>query len=127
MMNDHDRTPRALFLAPNGDTYPDTLVCSGVLPSDLGGKPCQLSDNGRIPLPRSLDPREAGYSVDKGKPGDLCPPCALHHLGSLAHWQDGEQHFPAELLPLRLFKCCKWFWLVVPGLYHDAPQRIEAR
>jgi hypothetical protein len=36
----------------------------------------------------------------------------------------GGQRFPAELLPLRLFKCRQWLWLVVPGLRNDAPTRL---
>jgi hypothetical protein len=47
----------------------------------------------------------------------LCPPCAKQALGPLGHW-DGHHGctVPAELRPLRLFKCRMWMWLVVPGL-----------
>ncbi len=73
---------------------------------------------------RPLDQSDASYSIAKGQPGDLCPPCAKQQLGSLGHWQGhGGAHFPAELLPLRLFKCCMWLWLVVPGLRDDEPQQ----
>ena len=73
---------------------------------------------------RPLDQSDASYSIVKGQPGDLCPPCAKQQLGSLGHWQGhGGAHFPAELLPLRLFKCCMWLWLVVPGLRDDEPQQ----
>ena len=72
-----------------------------------------------------LDPTANNYTVDKGQPGDLCPPCAKSQLASLKHWQgQSKQRFPEELLPLRLFKCRQWFWLVVPGLYDAEPTRL---
>jgi hypothetical protein len=125
-MNDLNGEPRALFTAPDGNVYSDALICSGALPADLGGKPCPFSDNGRIPLPLPLDPNDPSYTIDKGQPGDLCPPCVKQCLGSLRHWQGhGGQHFPADLLPLRLFKCRMWLWLVVPGLYDDSPTTLK--
>ncbi len=112
--------PKALFLSPNGKIYPDTLICSGMISAELNGKPCPHAQNGRLPDVVPLDKTDPGYSPDQGNPGDLCPPCAKHHLAHLGHWQGHDQHtFPEELLPLRLFKCRMWLWLVVPGL-HDA-------
>lgn len=109
--------PRALFIAPSGDVYPDYLVCSGVLPAELGGRPCPYSEDGRMPEPQRLEARARNYSADKGKPGDLCPPCAKQALGPLGRW-DGHHGCTvlADLHPLRLFKCRMWMWLVVPGL-----------
>jgi hypothetical protein len=43
--------PKALFIAPDGNIYPDYLICSGA----LGGEPCPFAQNGRIPDPRPLD------------------------------------------------------------------------
>lgn len=119
-MIDQTNRPRALFLSPDGTIYPDTLICSGIIPGELGGKPCPFAEAGRLPTPQPLDPQDSDYSIDKGKPGDLCPPCAKHQLANLGHWQGhGGQQFPEELLPLRLFKCRMWLWLVVPGLHDD--------
>lgn len=106
--------------------YPDTLICSGVIPPELGGKPCPYSQAGRMPDVVPLDPAAATYTIDKGRPGDLCPPCAKQQLASLGHWQGhGKQHFAEELLPLRLFKCRQWFWLVAPGLHDTRPTTLS--
>ena len=114
-MEKRTHRPKALFLSADGTLYPDTLICSG-------SKPCPYARDGGMPDPTPLDPNGPAYSVDKGQPGDLCPPCAKQQLSSLAHWQGhGGQHFAAALLPLRLFKCRRWFWLVVPGLEDAAP------
>ncbi len=124
-MNNHSDEPRALFLAPNGDIYPDTMICSGLIPAELGGQLCPFSQNGRVPAPIPLSTNGSTPSADKGQVGDLCPPCAKQQLGPLAHWQGHRnQTFPEELLPLRLFKCRQWLWLVVPGLRDDTPTQI---
>src|SRR5947209_6445408 len=116
-MSNYNEEPRALFLSPDGNLYPDSLICSGILPPELNGKPCPFSQDGRIPLPLQLDIETAGYSEDKGQPGDFCPPCAKQQLRNLGHWQGHrKQKFPEHLLDLRLFKCRQWFWLVIPGL-----------
>ena len=118
--------PKALFLGPDGVLLPDDLVCSGQLVADLDGRPCPYAVAGRIRDPEPLDAQAAEYSVDKGAHGDLCPPCAKQKLGSLAHWQGhGGQQFPEHLLPLRLFKCRQWLWLVVPGLRDAALTVID--
>jgi len=115
-------TPKALFLAPDGNIYPDTLICSGIVPAELKGQPCSYSNDGRIPDPIPLQLSDANYSTDKGMPGDLCPPCAKQQLSNLGHWQKhGARQFPEHLLPLRLFKCRQWFWLVIPGLKDCCP------
>ena len=71
-MNDHNSEPRAIFLSPDGSLYPDTLICSGVIPPELGGKPCPFSQAGRMPDVAPLDLAATNYTVDKGQPGDLC-------------------------------------------------------
>lgn len=125
-MNTHNGDPKAIFLSPDGNVYPDTLICSGVIPPELGGKPCPYAQAGRIPDIVPLDPAAANYTIDKGQPGDLCPPCAKQQLASLGHWQGhGKQQFAEELLPLRLFKCRQWFWLVVPGLRDTRPTTLS--
>lgn len=127
-MDDRSREPKALFLSPDGRIYPDTLVCSGVIPPELGGKPCPFSQAGCKPDPVHLDPDDPTYTVDKGQPGDLCPPCVKQQLAHLGHWQGhGKQQFPEELLSLRLFKCRQWFWLVVPGLHDAEPTKLSPR
>jgi len=110
-MHTHSNGAKGLFIAPDGKVYPDTLICSGILPAHLDGKPCPFAQNARLPDPQLLDAEAVGYSIDKGKPGDLCPPCA-------------KQNLPEELLPLRLFKCRQWLWFVVPGLLESDPTRI---
>jgi hypothetical protein len=117
--------PKALFLSPDGKIYPDTLICSGMISAELNGKPCPYAQNGRLPDLVSLDENDPSHSPDKGKHGDLCPPCAKQHLANLGHWQGhGGQAFPQELLPLRLFKCRMWLWLVVPGLHDAEPTKL---
>ncbi|BAU42514.1 hypothetical protein O77CONTIG1_02335 [Leptolyngbya sp. O-77] len=117
--------PKALFLSPDGKIYPDTLICSGMITAELNGKPCPYAQNGQLPDLVPLDENEPAYSPDKGKPGDLCPPCAKQQLANLGHWQGhGQQTFPEELLPLRLFKCRMWLWLVVPGLHDAEPTKL---
>jgi hypothetical protein len=125
-VNEHQGKPKALFISPDGSIYPDSLICSGMLPAELSGKPCPFSQAGRIPDPLPLNPDEPSYSMDKGQPGDLCPPCAKQQLAHLGHWQGHRRlQFPEEILTLRLFKCRQWFWLVVPGLYDADPTRIS--
>lgn len=125
MMN-HNGQPNALFLSPDGNIYPDTLICSGLIPAELSGQPCPFSQNGHLPAPLPLAASNAAYTIDKGRPGDLCPPCAKQQLGPLGHWQGHSgQTFPAELLPLRLFKCRQWLWFVIPGLRDDSPTRFN--
>lgn len=125
-MTSHSGDPKAIFLSPDGNVYPDTLICSGVIPSELGGKPCPYSNAGRMPDVVPLDQTAANYTIDKGRPGDLCPPCAKQQLASLGHWQGhGGTKFPQDLLALRLFKCRQWFWLVVPGLSDSVPTEFH--
>jgi|SRR5579859_7499400 len=103
--------------------YPDYLICSGLLCAELGGQPCPRADNGRMPLPIPVSQDEPFYSLDKGRPGDLCPPCCASNLSSLEHWQGHNgQIFPESMLPLRVFKCSVvGAWWVVPGLYDTSP------
>jgi hypothetical protein len=126
VMTSFQDQPKALFLASDGNIYPDRLICSGTLSAELKGKPCPYSQNGRLPDLISLDPDDQTYNMDKGKLGDLCPPCVKQNLYHLGHWQGHrKQQFPEELLPLRLFKCQMWLWLVIPGLYEDNPTKID--
>ena len=126
--NQNELIPKALFISPDGKIYPDALICFGMLSAELRGQPCPYSQDGRLPDPVPLNPDDSGYTPDKGKPGDLCPPCAKQQLAHLGHWQGhGGQSFPPDLLPLRLFKCRMWFWLVVPGLQDDAPTQLSPR
>lgn len=67
---------KALFLSPDGRIYPDSLICSGIIPAELSGKPCPYAQNGRFPAPVPLDVTHPQYTIDKGNPGELCPPCA---------------------------------------------------
>lgn len=117
--------PKALFLSPDGNIYPDTMICSGIIPAELGGQPCPYSQSGCFPEITHLNPDDPSYSIDKGQPGDLCPGCAKQQLANLGHWQShGNQKFPQELLSLRLFKCRMWLWFVVPGLHDANPTKI---
>lgn len=124
-MNKYGESVKALFIAPDGGTYPDYLVCSGRLLLETNGHSCPYSQNGRVPDAKPLNASDANYSIDKGKPGDLCPPCVKQQLASLEHW---ETHrgitYPEELKRLRLFKCNQWLWLVIIGLYDDKPTQI---
>jgi hypothetical protein len=121
-----NNSPKALFPSINGEVNPDNLICSGLIPAELKGKPCPYSINGRLPDLVPLDETDPNYSSDKGKPGDLCPPCAKQQLAHLGHWQGHQQQaFPEDLLPLRLFKCRMWFWLVIPGLHDAEPTKLS--
>jgi hypothetical protein len=117
---------KAFFFTADGDVYSDELVCSGQLLLDPGGQPCPYSHDGRIPEPQPLDPAAPDYGPEKGRPGDLCPPCARQQFADLGHWKGYRgQHYSEDLRPLRLFKCSQWLWLVVRGLRNDDPTRIR--
>lgn len=127
-MGDFNTRAKALFIAPDGNVYPDYLVCSGKLLVETEGRLCPFSENGRFPEVKPLNPADPNYSLDKGKPGELCPPCAKQQLSNLGHWDDHRgRSYPEELKSLRLFKCHQWLWLVVPGLYHDNPTLIQIK
>ncbi|MGI8502806.1 MAG: hypothetical protein ACR2LR_16975 [Hassallia sp.] len=128
-MNIKNTEPKALFLSPDGNVYPDNLICSGIIPAELDGKPCPHSQAGRFPGIKPLNSEDSNYTIDKGKPSDLCPICAKQQLSNLGHWQSNRnQKFPEELRSLRLFKCRMWLWLVVPGLHdHDATQLLPQK
>jgi hypothetical protein len=81
-MNVHQGEPKALFLSPDGNIYPDTLICSRILPAEFNGKPYPYSQAGRIPEPLLLNPDDSSYSIDKGQLGYLCPPCAKQTLAT---------------------------------------------
>ena len=76
---------KALFISPDGTLFPDTMICSGLIPDQLGGQPCPFSNNGRLPDLIPLHADDPAYTADKGAPGDLCPPGAKQQLGPLEH------------------------------------------
>lgn len=124
-MNQNSAKIKALFISPDGNIYPDFLICSGKI-SDNGGSPCPFSQNGHMPEPKPLNMHDSDFCIDKGQNGDYCPPCAKQQLGNLGHWNGHRgQQFSEELKPLRLFKCSQWYWVVVLGLYHDNPTQIK--
>ncbi len=118
--------PQALFFSNDGSLYSDSLICSGLLPAKLGGKPCPFAVSKQMPSPQPLSDEDADYDARKGNPGDLAPPCALLHVGPVSHWEGHDRYFlPEEILPLRLFFCRQEFWFVVNGLANDEPTRIQ--
>lgn len=123
-MNQSNGQTKALFIAPDGNIYPDYLICSGQISGNIG-ELCPFAQNGHLPDPEPLNCNDPNFSADKGKDGEFCPPCIKQQLGNLGHW-DGHrgQQFPEELKALRLFKCSQWYWLVVLGLYHDSPTEL---
>jgi hypothetical protein len=113
--------PRALFYSGSGrPMLPDHLVCSGRLPSSLNGKPCPYSVVGRMPEPVPIGRSRARDAPEVGEEGDLAPPCAVRHYGSLADWVGPRTSgFPDDVLALRLFECRQKFLLVVPGIQNE--------
>ena len=117
--------PRALFLSPQGMIFSDRFVCSGELPSRLGGQPCVFSDKGRMPSPRPIDEIMTRMHPKLGRVGDLAPPCAIEQLGTVEAWMEAHNVcYPDVIKPLRLFKCRQMFLLVVPGLEDISSQEI---
>lgn len=116
--------PRALFYSGSDrPLLPEHLVCSGKLPSSLNGKRCPHSIAGRMPEPTPIGRSRAGPSLEIGEPGDLAPPCAVRHFGSLADWLGPRSGgYSDDVLTLRLFECRQKFLLVVPGIHNDRPQ-----
>lgn len=110
---------RALFLSPDGRCTPDGEVCSNPDGGGEGARPCPHSDGGRLPPPQRLSETGARHAAAKGSPGEFAPPCAIQHFGSLQAWQGEGGPYPEDLHPLRVFRCRKWFLLVVPGIRDD--------
>ena len=109
--------PRALFLFPDGMFLRDDLVCSGIFPSHLDGKPCPFADEGKIPKSQPLDKVKVSTQPNLGRVGDLVPPCIVVQLGPLRAWRRRKgARYPSDLNPLRLYKCRQMFLLVVLGL-----------
>jgi hypothetical protein len=124
VLSDPDFPARAYCVGPDA-LYADSLVCSGRYCAELDGRPCRFAEQGRMPHPVPLREDDPLYSIDKGQPGDLCPPCMDAQLTSLSHWQGhGGQIFPEQFLPLRLFKCSISIWWVLPGLYDATPSLL---
>ena len=116
----------AIFPVNKTITLPEELVCSGIIPIELNNQPCPHSHDGKMPEVEPLDPSAPDYSIDKGKPGDLCPTCALSQLSSLGNWNGkGRHQYPSQYNDLRLFKCRQGFWVVIPGLYDAKPQQLS--
>jgi hypothetical protein len=115
------QTPQVLFLGCGGKVYTEDYICG----DGTAGEVCEYSDKGKFPGLIVLDESQRTYTLDKGKPGDLCPSCAKQNLSDLGYWQGHQDsHYPDELLPLRLFKCRQWVWLVVRGLREDNPTEL---
>ena len=118
--------PRAMFIWRDGHYYSDSLICSGIIPLELGGKPCPYSEGGRMPKPQLINPEQESATPLRGKTGELCPPCMARHYGDLQGWSArGERPMPEELMPLRVFRCHQFFWLVVPGLNDAEPAKLK--
>lgn len=120
-----ERDPRALFLSAAGQVLADDRVCSGLEAPALGGRPCPHAEGGRMPSLQPIDAGSARRWPERGRAGDLAPPCAAVQLGSLAGWLGARTGgHPDHLLGLRLFRCRQWFLMVVPGLHDGAPDRL---
>jgi hypothetical protein len=127
-MHDLNDEPRALFLSARGPLYPESIICSGILPSQLEGHPCPYSDKGRMPYPQPLVEIETYARPQLGQLGDFAPPCAIEQLGHLKAWgENSGLEFPQALATLRIFKCRQMFLLVVPGLHHERAHEWTAR
>jgi hypothetical protein len=112
--------PRALFLFHDGIFLRDDLICSGLFPSHLDGKPCPFAEDGRIPQPQPLDKAKASMYPKLGRIGDLVPPCVVEKLGPLREWRRREGAcYPYHLSQLQLYKCRQMFLLVVLGESKD--------
>lgn len=74
MTKPYDKDAKALFLSPDGNIYADYLICSGIIPAELHKKACPFALNGRVLDPHPLEADADDYTIDKGKPGDFCPP-----------------------------------------------------
>jgi hypothetical protein len=109
--------PRALFLFSDGMFLRDDLICSGLFPSHLNGKPCPFADGGKLPKPQPLNKVKVSMHPKLGRRGDLVPPCVVEGLGPLWAWRRNEgARYPSDLGQLRLYKCRQMFLLVLPGL-----------
>jgi hypothetical protein len=116
-MHKMGKKPRALFLFSEGLFLRDDLICSGLFPSYLDGKPCPFADGGRMPQPQPLDEVKVSMNPKLGRIGDLTPPCVIERLGPLREWLRGEDvRYPSDLGLLELYKCRQMFLVVVPGL-----------
>jgi hypothetical protein len=120
-MRSGGKRARALFLLGEGLWIPDRAVCSGRVPSSLGGQVCPYARRGRMPVARPLREEDVALRPRAGGPGDLAPPCAVERLGPVESWRQD----PGPLSGLRLFKCRQMFLLVVPGLFDHRPDRLE--
>jgi hypothetical protein len=120
-MAGQENRPRALFYSGAGQPLlPDHQVCSGKIPSTLGGSPCPYSIAGRIPDPVVIGEKRAQDAPEIGQEGEQAPPCAVRHYGSLADWVGPKASgFSRAVLRLRLFECRQRFLLVVPGIQND--------
>ena len=112
--------PRAFFLSADGESLPDTIVCSGLKLPELGGRACLYSDGGRFPLPQRLGEPGSTISPDKNTNEMLTPSCAIMQLGRLEEWRDVFGEFPPEMRCMLVFKCKQMLLFVIPGLREDS-------
>jgi hypothetical protein len=110
---------RAFFLSTDGESLPDTVVCSGLEHPELDRRACLFSDGGRFPLPQDQGERVSSPSPERDSNGELALPCSIMQLGSLDDWQEFLGKYPREVQDLRVFKCKQMLLFVIPGLIED--------
>ena len=110
---------RAFFLSADGESLPDTVVCSGLENPELEGRACLFSDRGRFQLPQDQGEPDPSPSQEQDSNGELTLPCAIMQLGCLDGWQEFLGKYPREMHDLRVFKCKQMHLFVIPGLIED--------
>ena len=118
-------SPRAFFLSSNGESLPDTVVCSGLKLPELRGRACAYSDEGRFPMAQLPRDCESTPDPDKDTDASLTLPCAIMQLGSLGEWREVLGDHPPAMQDLCVFKCKQMRLFVVPGLLEDGAKRLE--
>ena len=106
-------------MSADGESLPDTVVCSGLENPELGGRACLFSDGGRFQLPQDQGEPDPSPSQEQDSNGELTLPCAIMQLGCLDGWQEFLGKYPREMHDLRVFKCKQMHLFVIPGLIED--------
>jgi hypothetical protein len=108
------KKPRALFLFEDGQFVREDEVCSGQFPSNLQGKPCPFSEEGRMPDLVPLD-EQVQLSKSELEPGEeFVPACTLQRLGVLKGWLSVIWgRVPAKYQAQQLYKCRQMFLFVL--------------